>query len=365
MTIQNFFEYLTSDPYGRYACSAFRSIDGVIFVKQEEGTFIKGVDDPNDFPILVRKHATDTLYSALEPYWQMGAVIEDDVLLTHRVFDNHCTIRNRYWNNSYRTNWVNGIAENRVCIEVKGGEPPILRPHTRKLRNRYGMIKDVLLAGLEPEEGPDWEDVNLLMPVKEWWDLAWAYALTDTAKRVVDCNNKVASSLTAVSVDNLTNLDSKLKAIREKVAASDFKEAKELFTPLEEQIDKLSALIHDARHKLNSAGDGLHRANLPNQSYRLTEEPDKRERYLFGDEWYMAAGVLTMGDESLLEAFDSLVILFDKIGLPISAPYGVEICPENMGQLAVLNETIKEVILTSPYDEAQAEEDKEPEPLLG
>jgi hypothetical protein len=367
MKIQEFYDHLTSDPYGRYACCAFRSIDGVIFVKQEEGTFVGDVADPDDFPILVRKLATDTVYTACEPYWVMGAVIEDDVLLTHSVFTDHVTGRNRYYNNNYRTNWVNTLLRDRVSVEVSNGQPPILKPHTRKLRNRYDMIRDILLAGLQPDldQGWEWEDLDLLMGVREWWDLAWAYALTDTAKRVSDCNSKIASSLTAVSFDNLTNLDDKLKAIREKVSASDFEAAKKLFTPLEEQIGKLSTLIHTARGKLDSAGDGLSRAQLPDQRYRLTKGDDKKERYLFKDAWHAAATVRTKGDESLLESFGSLSDLFNKIGLPISAPYGVSVCPENIGKLAVLNETIREVILTSPYDEAEADDNKEPVPLLG
>ena len=338
-------------------------------MKQEAGTFVGGVDDPDNFPIDVYKHENDSMYSASEPYWQMGAVVEDDVLLTHTGFDNHRTIRSAYWNSTYRSRWVDDMVANRVHIAVSPGEPPILRPHTRKLRNRYGMIKDTLLAGLQPPTAnSNWnaKDLGLLMDTREWWDLAWAYALTDAAKRVVDCNNKIASSLTAVSFDNLTNLDSKLEAIRERVTASDFEAAKKLFTPLEEQIDKLSTLINSTSQRLSSAGHGLCDARLPDQKYRLTEEPDKKDRYLFDDDWYSAVVVHTKGGESLVTAFDSLVSLFNKIGLPISAPYGVEICPENMGQLAVLNETIKEVILTSPYDEAETEDNKEqPVALLG
>jgi len=367
MKIQEFYNHLTSDPYGRYACCAFRSIDGVIFVKQEAGTYVGKVDDPDNFPILVQKLESDTAYSALEPYWVMGAVIEDDVLLTHSDFTNHYTSRNRYWNNNYRQSWIRDMSKDKVYIEVKNGHPPILKPHTRKLRNRYGMIRDILLAGLQPDSDPNWtqEELDLLMDVREWWDWAWGYAVTDVAKRVSECNSKIASSLTAVSFDNLTNLDSKLKAIREKVSASDFEAAKKLFTPLEEQVDKLSTLICDARNKLNSAGNGLSYAHLPDQKYRLTVEDDKKERYLFNDEWYTAATIRTKGDESLLEAFDSLSDLFNKIGLPISAPYGVTVCPENIGKLAVLNLTVREVILTSPHDEAEAKDNKEPVTLLG
>ena len=374
MKIQTFFEKLADDPYGRYACCAFRSIDGVIFVRQESGTFVDGVEDPNDFPVSVMLEEGDARYHALEPYWIMGAVIEDDVLLTHIAFDEHRTVRQAYWNSNYRQKWCESIAGDRVHVQVRGGQPPILKPHTRKLRNRYGMIRDTLLTCMEPNiyerartlsgSVPTKEDLDLLMPVREWWDWAWAYAITDAAKRLTDCNNKIASSLTAVSFDNLTNLDSKLTDIREKVSASDFEAAKSLFDPLKEQVSKLADLIHNAEHKISTASFGISVAKIPYQLYRLLDRLDKKITYLFDDEWYSAMAIHTKSEESLLEGFDSLTELFDKIGLPISAPYGVQVCTENIGQLAVLNDTIREVILTSPHDEVYSEESKEPETLL-
>ena len=312
MKIETFFEKLTDDPYGRYACCAFRSIDGVIFVKQEAGTFVEGVEDPNEFPILVQKLASDTAYSALEPYWIMGAVIEKDVILTHSLFENHRTIRNAYWTSTYRTKWRTKMAE---------------------------------------------EERSLLMSDLEWWDWAWAWAITDTAKRVSDANNKIASSLTSVSFDNLTNLETKLEGIRDKVAASDFDAAEKLFTPLRDQVSKLDGLLSEAYNKMTGAQHGLNVSRIPDQVYRLVVEDDKKERYLFNDDWYMAGRVATKGDESIIEAFDSLSDLFIKIGLPISAPYGVPVCPENIGKLAVLNDTVREVIMTLPQEEAEKAEE--------
>ena len=372
MKIQDFFQELGAKPYDKFACGSFRSIDGAIFVRQEEGTFVGDVADPDDFPILVRKLATDTVYTACEPYWVLGAVIEDDVLLTHEVFDIHRTGRNVWQTQSAREDWVRSMGKDRVRIMVKRGDPPVLKPRSRVLRNRYGMIKSILLESMEYQSHHshhsfNWnkEELALLMPAKEWWGLAWAYAITDAAKRVVDCDTKIASSLTKVSFDNLTNLDVKLRAIREKVSASDFEEAKKLFVPLEEQVDKLQDLIHSTSHQITSAGMGMSLAKLPNQAYRLSKELDRKKNYLFGDSHYSSVQVHTKDGDNLLGSYDSLSTLFNKIGLPIPTPYGVEICPENMGQLAVLNETIKEIILTSPRDEAKTEDNKEPVPLLG
>ena len=368
MKIQTFFEKLTDNPYGRYACCAFRSIDGVIFVKQEAGTFVEGVEDPNEFPILVQKNAGDTLYTALEPYWIMGAVIEKDVILTHSLFENHRTIRNSYWSSTYRTQWRSKMAESRVHITVNNGQPPILKPHTRKLRNRYKMIRDVLLSGIAPSDRrhvkATVEEQSLLMSDLEWWDWAWAWAITDTAKRVSDANNKIASSLTSVSFDNLTNLETKLEGIRDKVVASDFDAAEKLFTPLRDQVSKLDGLLNEAYNKMTGAQHGLNVSRIPDQVYRLVVEDDKKERYLFNDDWYLAGRVTTKGDESIIEAFESLSNLFIRIGLPISAPYGVPVCPENIGKLAVLNDTVREVIMTLPQEEAEKAEDDPQKQLL-
>ena len=372
MKIQDFFQELGAKPYDKFACSSFRSIDGAIFVRRESGGFINITeawgDDPDLFPISVAKHPSDTVYHTCEPYWVLGAVIEDDVLLTHNVFDEHRTGRNVWQTQNARQDWVRLMGKDRVRILVKRGEPPVLKPHSRILRNRYGMIKDILLESMgnpTHSSDKDKEDLALLMPAKEWWGLAWAYAITNAAKRVVDCDTKIASSLTKVSFDNLTNLDAKLTAIREKVSASDFKEAKKLFVPLEEQVDKLQDLVRSASHQITSAGMGMAVTRLPDQLYRLTEDDGRKHRYLFDDSYYSAVEVHARGTENLLGSYDSLSALFNKIGVPIPTPYGVEICPENMGQLAVLNDTIKEIILTSPRDEAKTEDNEEPVTLLG
>ena len=365
MKIETFFQKLTDDPYGRYACCAFRSIDGVIFVRQEAGLAVRVEGDPADFPIKVRLDA-DGLYYAQEPFWALGAIVEEDVLMTHYIFDNHRTERMGYVHQRARQGWGGDMCSTRHRIKVRGGsgDTPILKPHTRKLRNRYGKIRDVLVSALQL--GPrnrNHKDADKLMPVEEWWDWAWAWAITDCAKRVTDSNSKIASLLTSASFDNLTNIEDKLQAVREKVADSDFEAAKELFTPLNAQIDKLSDLTRRASSQISSAQEGLDVSALPDQFYRLHEDASQKERYLFTDKWYCPMEVHTKGGQSLLEAFDSLSDLFAMIGLLIKAPYGVQVCPENISQLAVLNESVKEVILSLP-DNGGEVETNEPKQLL-
>lgn len=370
MKIREFFEELTLHPQSKFTCSAFRSIAGVVFVRQESGTIInvpkEWGDNPDLFPISVSKFPSDTMYHTCEPYWVLGAVIEDDVILTHDVFDEHQTGRNRYDNGNARNNWVYNIAKGKVHIKVKRGTSPALEPHSRKLKDRYGMIKDALWEGIRGQS--TWqhvlteEDLALLLPAEEWWNLAWAYAFTDAAKRVVDCENKIAASLTKVSFDNLTNIDSKLKAVRNKVSASDFEEAQKLFDPLKKQINALSELTNEAHQAIEEAGEGMSFAHLPAQEWRLSEGGKHNTR--FWQNYYSVITISTAEEESLLGGYEALSALFNKIGLPISAPYGVEICPENIGKLAVLNETVKEIILTPPKKEEDEPTEVEPVNLL-
>lgn len=259
--------------------------------------------------------------------WDLVAAWDNEVAI---VCDYNSSMKLGRSNQSMRLKkFYDALAEKRIMIHILNNVGRLSLPkHVRKI-SVQGIARNMLLK--QVLRGASAYKYNAM----DAWGIVWSEAITQYAANFVEQQNHIGSKLSSSVFANNLDHSGTLAQIREAVSKSDFgnqtdKLMTELTSSLYKAYSSLSIVGSEIRSKKDSQRSIGVKACLAGNRVEL----------LTVNSMVIESPIGT----NMFEQSDKICQMFDRLGLPLPEVFGYKFSQDNIPQLAVLNETMKEEV---------------------
>lgn len=337
LRLREFFAHLEQKPLGSYACSRYRSDNGLVSYK-------------------------------CDSQWKPFVFITDKYVITLCVGDAAPT---RSYDNAAYHKWLNSLEATRTKVFIDAGASTALKPRARTVTIK--QAKEIMRHYL-------WQNVVPLVSVgesvpqhkqQEWWDKSWAYTVCSTIAELQNHEARLRSGAmsTAQAARN------ELNTLTGELSSGTITTVEQLRMHTQKLAEKLYEYHHQCNKLVRDVPDARY-GSTPFDERALTAVNSKRffdpKKGCFNRDKNIDDGfsrsqfgvkVSLPEDLLLLKNMPHLVEIFEDIGQPLPQPFGIKICEDNFNKLAVLKDTAAEMLKSySLTDQPEPENKNESKP---
>lgn len=263
--------------------------------------------------------------------WYLAAIWDNEVAIVCNHVAN--TTLGRGKNSSELGDFFDTLSEKHIMIHIINGAGEPLRSGVRRISVKDIARKLLLQQTLQGTYRSNYDEM-------EAWNIAWSEAITKYAADFVEQQNHIGSKLSSSVFANNLDHSGKLEQIREAVSKSDYSNA------TDKNLSELTTSLYNAYTKLCSVASEI-RARKDSQRFIgvkacCTPYRDITEGMVLSLGKHIS--IASPKGTNMFEQSATISQMFDRLGLPLPEVFGYKFCQENIPQLAVLNETMKEEV---------------------
>jgi hypothetical protein len=323
MTTSEFFSLAAHQPFGSVACSNYRCIDGVFFIKAHGAWRVFAVIDGN---VVVHPQSS----SLVEPS------------------KNRHTFRTSY-NECFRQLIGSGEGK-RVAVKYtlnNYADLPELEPKRRKIPDRSGLIRGLIYRAVTSRY-----DIDIRWDV---WNLLWEYSLTLLCARIVHARQTVEASVNKIVFNSpLTQLTELLGQAHQHTLDEVYTEAlsvieKKVVPALNSGRELCWSVVEKVELARNSAKNltvpvlyAVSSNGSVCEGNRLSHanELNRAPSYPHG-----LTPALILTSSNVVRDWAIFYKFLQRNDAFVADPFDLPLIPENVNKLAVLHETSKQALL--------------------
>lgn len=263
--------------------------------------------------------------------WHLAAIWDNEVA----IVCNHLqtTTLGRGKNSLRLGSFFDTLSEKHIMIHIINGAGEPLRSGVRRISVKDIARKLLLQQTLQGTYRSNYDAMDA-------WNIVWSEAITQYAADFVEQQNRIGSKLSSSVFSNNLDHSGKLEQIREAVSKSDYS------NETDKNLSELTTSLYNAYTKLSSVASEI-RARKDSQRFIGVKACCTPYRYIsegMALSPYKQISIASPKGTNMFEQSATICQMFDRLGLPLPEVFGYKFCQENIPQLAVLNETMKEEV---------------------